>query len=200
MRAIGRASGVSPTTVHRILKDDPALQGPVQRHIHTAEAQQLLALTPTAVQQVAARRNAVGAQRRLRALTALGHSAVSLAARLDVGPSTVRNLLRGDTKTISPALHQAVRALYDAVWDQPPTERTGAERRATIAARARAAQNGWPAPMGLDDDQIDDPGYRPRAHWRPASCAAPRRRACGQPPLPNRHGEVRGHWQQGHGR
>lgn len=200
MRAIGRASGVSPTTVHRILKDDPALQRPVQRHIHTAEARQLLALTPTAVQQVAARRNAVGAQRRLRALTALGHSAVSLAARLDVGPSTVRNLLRGDTKTISPALHQAVKVLYDAVWDQPPTERTGAERRVAIAARARAAQNGWPAPMGLDDDRIDDPDYRPRTRWRSATCAMQTRRACGQPCLPNRRAEAPGHRRQGHGR
>jgi hypothetical protein len=25
--------------------------------------------------------------------------------------------------------------------------------------------------MGLDDEQIDDPAYRPRARWRPASGA-----------------------------
>jgi hypothetical protein len=61
--------------------------------------------------------------------------------------------------------------LYDELWDQPPPESTGAQRRAAAAARNRAARNGWPAPMGLDDGQIDDPGYRPRAHWRPADAA-----------------------------
>jgi len=200
MRAIGRASGASPSTVHRILKDNSEQPCSVERVIHAAEARRLLALTPTAVQQAVDRRNAVGAQRRLRALTALGYSAVGLAARLGVAPSTVRGLLRGDSKTIRPAMHQAVKALYDAVWDQTPGERTGAERRAAIAARARAAENGWPAPMGLDDDQIDDLGYRPRTHWRPATCAAPPRRACAHPSLSSRRTQAPGHRQQGSGR
>jgi hypothetical protein len=200
VRAIGRASGVSATTVHRILKDDPVRGCPVQQQVHSAEARRLLALTPTTVRQAAARPNAVGTQRRLRALTALGYSATDLAAELDVAPSTVRDLLRGDTKTVSSALHHAVTVLYDALWDQPPAERTGGERRAAIAARARAAQNGWSAPMGLDDDQIDDPDYRPRTHWRSATCAAPSRRACAQPQLPNRRSQAPSHRPQGRGR
>ena len=28
---------------------------------------------------------------------------------------------------------------------------------------------GWQAPMGLDDEKIDDPAYRPRAQWHPAT-------------------------------
>jgi len=29
-------------------------------------------------------------------------------------------------------------------------------------ARRRAEGHGWPPPMGLDDNRIDDPAYRPR--------------------------------------
>ena len=34
---------------------------------------------------------------------------------------------------------------------------------------AEWAEQGWPAPMGLDDERIDDPGYRPRTRWRTAT-------------------------------
>jgi hypothetical protein len=99
----------------------------------------------------------------------MGHPGVSLARHLDVPPATVWNLLRGSTVTVSPDLDAAVRALYERIWNLRPPERTGAERRAAAAARARAAANGWPAPMGLDDDRIDDPAAQPRSRWRPAT-------------------------------
>jgi hypothetical protein len=183
LRAIGRAADVSPMTVHRLLHGEPGRCRAVPDRMHKAEARRLLAITTAAAEGAAARRDAAGTRRRLRALTAVGYPAVSLAARLGVAPSTVGDLVGGHAGSVSPALHRAVAVLYDEIWDEPPAEFTGAQRRAVAAARARAARNGWPTPMGLDDDRIDDPGYRPRARWRPAAggCAAnrPARRAVG---------------------
>jgi hypothetical protein len=175
LRAIGQVARVSPTTVHRLLHGEPARCRPAPLRMRTGEARRLLAVTPAAAERAAARRDASGARRRLRALTAVGYPAVSLAAQADVATGTVRDLVSGHTRTISSALHHAVVDIYDELWDQPPPENTGAQRRAAIAARRKAARCGWPTPMGLDDDQIDDPAYRPRSRWRPTApaCTAP---------------------------
>jgi len=202
-RAIGRAAGVSPTTVHRLLHGEPARCRAVPDRMHAAEARRLLAVTQAAAERAAARRDAAGTRRRLRALTAVGHPAVSLAARLGVAPRTVRDLAAGQAGSVSPAMHRAVAALYDEIWDQPPDEHTGAQRRAAAAARARAARNGWPTPMGLDDDQIDAPGYRPRANWRPTGACAtypPVRHAAGHLRSQGRQAGTRGHAHEGRGR
>jgi len=103
------------------------------------------------------------------ALIAVGYPAAVLAVRIGVSPATIWNLARGTTASVTPGLHQAVAALYDEIWDQPPDGHTTAQRRAAAAARTRAARNRWPTPMGMDDDLIDDPGYRPRARWRPTA-------------------------------
>jgi hypothetical protein len=176
-RAIGRAAGVSPMTVHRLLNGERNRCRGISDRMRAAEAQRLLAVTPQIAHRAGSRRDVAGTVRRLRALTAVGYPAASLAAHLGVAPVTVRDLARGRTRTVSPPLHEAVAALYDQLWDQPPPEGTGAQRRAVTAARRRAASNGWPAPMGLDDNRIDDPGYRPRALWRPAAanCTMPAR-------------------------
>ncbi len=166
-RAIGHAAGVSPMTVHWLMHGELARNRPAPQRVHAGSARRLLAVTPAAACRAAARRDAAGTRNRLRALTALGHPATSLAARAGTAPCTIRDLLNGRTATVSPALHAAVQALYDQLWDTPPDTQTGAQRRAAAASRARAAASGWPAPMGLDDDRIDDPAYRPRAHWRP---------------------------------
>ena len=99
----------------------------------------------------------------------MGHPAASLARYLGTPPRTVWDLVRGRTITVTHDLHTAVCVLYEQMWDLCPPERTGAERRAAAAARARAARNGWPAPMGVDDDLIDGPVYQPRAQWHPAT-------------------------------
>jgi hypothetical protein len=177
-------------TVHRLLRGEPYRYRAAPHRIHAAEARRLLAVTTSAAQRVAARLDAVGARRRLRALTAIGYPAVSLAARLGVAPSTIRDLISGHTRTVTTALDRAVTILYDELWDQPPAENTGAQRRAVTAARARAARNGWPPPMGLVDAQIDNPGYRPRTRWRPtaSACIGPRptRHAAGHRRSPGR--------------
>src|SRR5262249_22995371 len=68
--------------------------------------------------------------------------------------------------TISPALREAVVALFDAWWDKVPPQRTRQEKLATRSALKRAALNRWPCPAGLDEDQLDQRGYRPPPGWR----------------------------------
>lgn len=139
-------------------------------------AQRLLAVTPAMVEQRAVRRDATGTRRRLQALIALGYPAASLARRLEIDPRRVKCIIRGTTATVTSGLHATVRHLYDQLWDVRPPERTPAERKAAAAARALAASKGWPTPAGLDDDRIDDPAYRPRTQWRPATGHADERR------------------------
>jgi hypothetical protein len=168
------AAGVSPMTVHRVLrgKQRTADQGRAAQRtsgrISASAAQRLLAVTPAMVAQVAARRDASGTRRRLQALVAVGHPRATLAHRLGIPPRTVTRIVRGTTATVSPDLHAAICALYERLWDVAPPGRTLAERKAAGAARTLAAGHGWPTPMGLDDERIDDPGYRPRVRWRPA--------------------------------
>ncbi len=162
-------------TVHRLERGQPNVSGrwcTVQRppgRIRAVAAQRLLAVTPALMEQRAARRDCAGTRRRLQALIALGYPAVSLARRLGVDPRRVSRIVGGTTATVTSCMHAAVRDLYDRLWDVHPPARTMAERRASAAARALAASNGWPTPMGLDDDRIDDPAYRPRTQWRPAT-------------------------------
>jgi hypothetical protein len=184
--AIASVAGVSPMTVRRLHCVNPRAgerrgsgRQPSAR-VSAVTAQRLLAVTPVMVAQVAARRDAIGARRRLQALIALGHPAASLAHRLRIAPRRVSSVVYGTTATVTPCLHAAVCDLYDQLWDVPPPERTFAERKAAAAARALAASRGWPTPMGMDDDRIDEPAYRPRAHWRSATGSEARRRHHGR--------------------
>jgi hypothetical protein len=184
--AIASVAGVSPMTVHRLHRGRPHAgewrrSGPQPTaRVSAATAQRLLAVTPAMVEQVAARRDATGARRRLQALIALGHPAASLAHRLQIPPRRVSSVVYGTTATVTPCVHAAVCDLYDQLWDVSPPKRTFAERKAAAAARALAASRGWPTPMGLDDDRIDHPAYRPRAQWRPAASGTAWRRRYGQ--------------------
>ncbi len=179
-RAIARAAEVSPMTVHRIQRSQPPGDRAVAMRVGAAVARRLLAVTPAILQNAASRRDATGSRRRLQALIAVGHPGASLARYLGVPSSTVWNLIRGTTVTVSAGLDASIRGLYDQIWDLRPPERTAAECRATAAARTRAAQRGWPAPMGLDDDRIDDPAYQPRSRWLPVGGAGTMR-AHGRP-------------------
>lgn len=187
-QAIARAAGVSPMTVHWLLHGEPSRRQGVTGRVRAAPAGRLLAITPAMLDEVARRRDATGTRRRLQALIAMGHPAASLARHLGLTPRTVPGIVRGTTVTVTPATHAAIRDLYGRIWDMPPAGRTPAERRAAPAARARAAGNGWPTPMGLDDDHIDDPAYRPRTRWRAATGTAVTPPACqsAQTPRPGR--------------
>jgi hypothetical protein len=113
--------------------------------------------------------DAGGTRLRLRALHVMGHGSARISRALGIREMTIRALVRGDTPTVSRHLRDTIADLYDAWWDKRAPERTRPERAAAAAARRRARAGNWCAAAALDDDQLDDPGYRPRSRWRPAT-------------------------------
>lgn len=106
---------------------------------------------------------------RLRSLVAMGHDATRIAHALGLAPRTARRLISGDTATMSPGLRDLACQLWEAWWDKHPPEDTPARRRAASAARNTAQRRRWCTPLALDEDCLDQPGYRPYSIWRPAA-------------------------------
>ena len=151
------AVGLAPATVHSLLPSRRAPAG-----ITTA-----VALTSPAMPRD--RVDAGGTRLRLRALHVMGHNSARIARAVGVDPTTIRDLVRGDTTTTSPQLREAITAVYDAWWDKRAPARTPAKRAAATAARKRAIAGNWCAAAALDEDLLDTPGYRPRWGWKPAT-------------------------------
>jgi DNA-binding CsgD family transcriptional regulator len=162
-RAIAVAAGVGPMTVYGIATG--------RRQATTGTAAAVLAVTPGSLPR--AQLDAGGTRLRLRALHVMGHSSARIARAAGASDKTIRKLLRGDAKTISPRLHYAIAEVYDAWWDKRPPERTRGERAAARAARRRAIAGNWCAGAGLDDDELDVPGYRPEQGWKAATGTGP---------------------------
>ena len=160
--AIARAAGTGAMTVHCIAN---ARRPSVQAHI----ARRLLAVSEA---DIRAMRSPAGITWRLRSLIAMGHSCSRMATTSGIPPATLRRIVRGEAVTISPQLRQAVLTLYDAWWDKTPPQRTRQERLAARTALRRAALKDWPCPAGLDEDRLDQPGYRPSHGWLPATGTA----------------------------
>jgi len=114
------------------------------------------------------RMDAGGTRLRLRALAVMGHGSARIARAAGVSEQAIQRLARGDAKTVSPRLRDAVAAVYGAWWDKRAPERTRHERAAASAARRRAIRRNWCAGAGLDDDELDIPGYRPACGWHAA--------------------------------
>jgi hypothetical protein len=127
----------------------------------------VLAVTGNAVPQ--ARVDAGGARLRLRALHVMGHGSARIAGAVGVHPTTIRALVRGDTRTVSPQFRDAIIAVYEAWWDKRAPGRTRFERGAATAARKRAIAGNWCAAAAMDDDLLDTPGYQPYWGWKPAT-------------------------------
>jgi hypothetical protein len=114
------------------------------------------------------RLDAGGTMLRLRALHVMGHSSARIAGAIGGSEPAIQRIVRGHAKTVSPALRDAVAAVYDRWWDKRAPGRTRAERAAASAARRRARNGDWCAGGALEDDQLDQPGYQPPHGWRPA--------------------------------
>jgi hypothetical protein len=99
----------------------------------------------------------------------MGHGSARIARALGVREMTIRRIVTGDAATVSTALRDAITSLYDAWWDKRAPERTRFERAAATTARRRAIAGNWCAGAGLDDDQLDTPGYKPAARWKHAT-------------------------------
>ena len=158
-RAIANAAGLDRATVSDL---DRGRRRP-RRGTTTA----VLSVTSQAVPR--GRVDAGGSRLRLRALHVMGHGSARIARALGVREATVRQIVRGDARTVSHGLRDAITELYDTWWDKRAPARTRFDRAAATAARKRAIAGNWCAPAALDDDQLDIPGYRPRQGWKPAT-------------------------------
>jgi hypothetical protein len=158
-RSIAAAAALSPATVRALATG--------RRRAQPATATAVLKVTSRTLPR--SRLDATGTRLRLRALHVMGHGSARIARATGVDPKTIRKLIRGDARTVSLQLREAVAALYDAWWDKRAPERTRFERAAATVARKRAIAGNWCAAAALDDDLLDVPGYRPRSGWKPAA-------------------------------
>jgi hypothetical protein len=158
-RSIAAVAALSPATVRGLAS------GCRRAQPGTATA----VLTVTSRSLPRARLDAAGTRLRLRALHVMGHGPARIARATGVSDKTIRKLVRGDARTVSVQLRDAIADLYDAWWDKRAPARTRRERVAATAARKHAIAGNWCAAAALDDDQLDTPGYRPRYGWKPAT-------------------------------
>ena len=157
--SIGLAAGTGAMTVYCIAN---ARRPKVQAEV----ARRLLAISKAEIRSD--QPSTGGVMWRLRALVAMGHTCSRMAAATGFPPATLRRIVRGEALTVSPELQQVVAALFDAWWDKTPPLRTRREQVAAGNALKRAALNDWPCPAGLDEDELDRPGYQPQCGWRDA--------------------------------
>jgi plasmid maintenance system antidote protein VapI len=157
-RSIAGAAGLAPATVHDLASG--------RRNPTPATTRALAKVSGNSLRR--ARVDAGGTRLRLRALHVMGHGSARIARALGIREMTIRDIVRGDARTVSSKLRDQVTGLYDAWWDKRAPERSRAERAAATAARRRAVAGNWCAGAGLDDDQLDTPGYRPKSTWKPA--------------------------------
>src|SRR5215471_4270863 len=107
--AIAQAAGTGAMTVHRIATADrPKVQADI--------ASRLLAVTEADIRGTHPAPG--GTMWRLRALVAMGHTCSRMAAATGIPAATLRRIVRGEARTVSPELQQAVAALFDAWWDK----------------------------------------------------------------------------------
>jgi len=153
--------------------DDRALRAAGERHRAAGNRAHRIGLGGLSNDRAPGRRHrkqlhAGGTIWRLRSLIAMGHDSTRIARAMNVRPETIRKLVRGDAATVSPEFRELARDLWNVWWDKRPPERTRSERCAASAARRRAERHGWPAAAALDEDELDEPGYKPFSRYRPA--------------------------------
>lgn len=162
LEGIAEAAGLGEMTVSRLHR---GLLKTTRRS--TAEA--LLAVRPEDV-----RPNGevlvpnIGGRRRIQALMAIGWRHKDLTPMLGL-PS--QNILYQDGQWFTKRKHEAIKSIYDRLWNKPGP---GGYR-----VTSRAAKAGYAPPLAWDDETIDDPNAVPhvgslkRRPGRPVKGAAP---------------------------
>jgi hypothetical protein len=158
-RSIAAAAVLSPDSVHALASG--------HRRVQPGTAAAVLTVISPALPH--ARLDATGTRLRLRALHVMGHGSARIARATGAHPTTIRNLVRGEARTVSAPLRDAIASLYDAWWDKRAPGRTRFERAAATTARKRAIAGDWCPAAALDDDWLDIPGYQPEYGWKPAT-------------------------------
>jgi transcriptional regulator with XRE-family HTH domain len=160
-RRVAELAGLSQSTLSKILYGGPGDRPPA-KGVRAETAKAILAVRPSLAPH--ALTDATGTHRRVQALVAGGHSQAQLAGRLSMTRPNFGSMMQRDQVTVE--TREAVRELYDQLWNQPPAEQDHHSRQAASRARNHAAERGWVPPLAWDDDKIDDPAARPAEGWQ----------------------------------
>ena len=119
--------------------------------VRPATMARILAVSPKRDNRRDAYVDATGSRRRLQALAVNGYSTRYLAGRLGhKHAATVQDIGSGKTPTVRYRTMDAIRDLYEELWDKPG----GNARTASIAK-----SKGWLPALAWDDDLIDRPEH-----------------------------------------
>jgi hypothetical protein len=119
--------------------------------VRPATMARILAVSPKRDNRRDAYVDATGSRRRLQALAVNGYSTRYLAGRLGhKHAATVQDIGSGKTPTVRYRTMDAIRDLYEELWDRP-----GGNARSASIARAK----GWLPALAWDDDLIDRPDH-----------------------------------------
>jgi transposase len=156
---IAKNARVGTSTVTRLLHGEPAKRLKAPTTILKSTSDRLLSFAPvedrkrydgTVLEIV----DSIGTQRRVQALICCGYSMTFLANELGVSKQAVHLWMKNDNVSLLNA--DAVKVIYDKLWDTEPPRNTPAEKKAYTTSKKMALENGWPPPMAWDDDTIDD--------------------------------------------
>jgi hypothetical protein len=101
--------------------------------------------------------SSLGAQRRIRALVALGWSMAQISREADYTRAAIGHVLRRDV--IHRDTFDRVAAVYERLSMTLPPVVTKTDKNSFARSKNLAASNGWPPPLAWDD--IDDPDEQP---------------------------------------
>jgi hypothetical protein len=111
------------------------------------------------------RLDAGGTRPRLRALHVMGHGSARIARALGTSEDTIQRLVRGDAPPSAPSCATRSPTCMTPGGTSAPPNAPGPN----APPPAPAAAGNRCAAAALNDNQLDTPGYRPRAGYRPAT-------------------------------
>lgn len=163
---IAKNSGVSKSTISRLLYGEPAKNAPPPVMVLASTSDSILGFAPTGKRNrhegtVLESVDATGTKRRVQALVACGYSMAFLAKEFGASRQIMTKLIQGDRVLLTKA--ESFKTIYDRLWDKEPPRTTAAQKKAYTTAKKMAQENGWPPPMAWDDDAIDNPRHKAAA-------------------------------------
>ncbi|WP_243230070.1 hypothetical protein [Microbacterium sp. CIAB417] len=147
LERIAIAAGVPNSTLTTLRFGRRGAAGVHLKTIEAVVAEALLRLEPQAISTSTV--PATGTTRRLQALVATGQTQSTIAELLGRSVGNVSPLVHGRRQIVTVGTHDAVKALFDALWDQRP------EGPMHDAARRLAERHGWLPPLAWDDPDTD---------------------------------------------
>lgn len=160
---VSRASGVPVSTINVVMWGKR----------HDAQPAWMSRWTADRIMSTRPQSMAIGTERRLRALCAIGWSARAIASRYGVSVAATQRARAQSSHRTTQEIHQAARRAWRELCMTPAPDSPSARQ-----ARDCANRNGWPPPLAWDviDDLDEQPtGWRRNsndAHRTPAAVEA----------------------------